>query len=61
MHSRLAITPGGLPLGLAGIKLWTRKKFKWTNSLKGRGPDAGKHSVNLPRIPIEEKESMRWL
>jgi hypothetical protein len=55
MHSRLAITPGGLPLGLAGIKLWTHKKFKWTNALKGRGPDASKHSVNLTRIPIKEK------
>jgi hypothetical protein len=61
MHSSLAVTPGGLPLGLAGIKLWTRKKFKGTNALKGRGPDASKHSVNLTRIPIEEKESVRWL
>ena len=26
MHSSLTVTPGGLPLGLAGIKLWTRKK-----------------------------------
>lgn len=55
MHSRLAITPGGLPLGLAGIKLWTHKKFKWTNALKGCGPDASIHSVNLTRIPIKEK------
>ena len=40
VHPSLAVTPGGLPLGLAGIKLWTRKKFKGTNALKGRGPDA---------------------
>ena len=39
-HSSLAVTPGGLPLGLPGIKLWTRKKFKGSNALKGRGPDA---------------------
>lgn len=62
MHSSLAVTPEGLPLGLAAIKLWTRKKFKGTNALQGRGLDGnGKHSVNMTRIPIEEKESIRWL
>lgn len=53
MHSSLAVTPEGLPMGLAAIKLWTRKKFKGTNALK--------HSVNPTRIPIEKKESIRWL
>jgi hypothetical protein len=61
MHSSLAITTDGLPLGLAATKLWTRKKFKGTNALKGKGIDGGKHSVNTTRIPIEEKESIRWL
>jgi hypothetical protein len=61
MHSSLAVTTDGLPLGLAAVKLWTRKKFKGANALKGRGPDGGKHSVNATRIPIEEKESIRWL
>jgi len=61
MHSSLAVTPDGLPLGLAAIKLWTRKKFKGTNALAGRGLDGGKHSVNTTRIPIEQKESIRWL
>ncbi|UWU72962.1 hypothetical protein [Bradyrhizobium sp. NC92] len=28
MHSSLAMTTEGLPLGLAAIKFWTRKKFK---------------------------------
>ena len=32
MHSSLAITPEGIPLGLAAIKFWTRKKFKGTNA-----------------------------
>jgi len=45
MHSSLAVTTDGLPLGLAAIKLWTRKKFKGTNALKGKGIDGGKHSV----------------
>lgn len=61
MHSSLAVTTDGLPLGLAAIKLWTRKKFKGTNALKGRVAGGGGHSVNATRIPIEEKESIRWL
>jgi hypothetical protein len=61
MHSSLAVTTDGLPLGLAAIKLWTRKKFKGTNALNGKGIDGGKHSINATRIPIEKKESIRWL
>jgi len=61
MHSSLAVTTDGLPLGLTAIKLWTRKKFKGTDALNGKGIDGGKHSVNFTRIPIEEKESIRWL
>src|SRR3982750_1163905 len=53
MHSSLAVTPDGLPLGLAAIKFWNRKKFKGTNALKRK--------VNPTRVPIEEKESFRWL
>jgi hypothetical protein len=34
MHSSLAVTSDGLPLGLAAIKFWTRKQFKGTNELK---------------------------
>jgi hypothetical protein len=61
MHCSLAVTPQGKPLGLTAVKFWTRKKFKGTNALAGRGKDGGKHSVNATRIPIEEKESVRWL
>src|SRR5205085_4787223 len=53
MHSSLAVTIEGLPLGLAGVKFWTRKKFKGTAALKKK--------VNPTRIPIEKKESVRWL
>jgi hypothetical protein len=53
MHSSLAVTPEGLPLGLSAIKFWTRQEFKGTNALK-------KH-INPTRVPIEEKESIRWL
>jgi hypothetical protein len=53
MHASLAVTTEGLPLGLAAIKFWTRAKFKGTNALKRR--------VNPTRVPIETKESIRWL
>jgi hypothetical protein len=53
MHSSLAVTTQGLPLGLTAVKFWSRSKFKGTNALK--------RSVNPTRVPIEEKESIRWL
>jgi len=53
MHSSLAVTIDGLPLGLAAVKFWTRSKFKGTKALKRK--------INPTRIPIEEKESFRWL
>lgn len=53
MHSSLAVTLDGLPLGLAAIKFWTRKQFKGCNALKRK--------INPTRVPIEEKESIRWL
>lgn len=53
MHSSLAVTVEGLPLGLAAIKFWNRSKFKGTNALK--------RTINPTRVPIEAKESIRWL
>lgn len=53
MHSSLAVTRDGLPLGLSAIKFWTRTKFKGTAALKKK--------INPTRVPIEEKESFRWL
>jgi hypothetical protein len=53
MHSSLAVTTEGLPLGLAAVKFWTRKKFKGTAALKRK--------INPTRVPIEKKESIRWL
>ncbi len=53
MHSSLAVTMEGLPLGLTAVKFWTRKKFKGTNALKKK--------INPTRVPIEKKESVRWL
>jgi hypothetical protein len=53
MHSSLVVTQAGLPLGLAAIKFWTRNKFHGANALK--------RSINPTRVPIEQKESYRWL
>jgi hypothetical protein len=53
MHSSLVVTKAGLPLGLAAMKFWTRKKFKGCEELK--------RHVNPTRIPIENKESICWL
>jgi hypothetical protein len=53
MHASLAVTLDGLPLGLAAVKFWTRKTFKGTNQLK--------RHINPTRVPIEKKESIRWL
>ncbi|MGY3372014.1 hypothetical protein ACVWZL_009139 [Bradyrhizobium sp. GM2.4] len=53
MHSSLAVTIEGVPLGLAAVKFWTRKKFKGTAALKKK--------INPTGIPIEKKESVRWL
>ena len=53
MHASLAVTTDGLPLGLAAVKFWTRDEFKGCNALKRK--------INPTRVPIEQKESYRWL
>jgi hypothetical protein len=53
MHSSLVITQSGQPLGLAAIKFWSRDKFHRANALKRK--------INPTRVPIEKKESIRWL
>jgi Transposase DNA-binding/Transposase DDE domain len=53
MHSSLVLTTEGLPLGIAAVKFWTRKRFKGCNALKKK--------INPTRVPIEKKESIRWL
>ena len=53
MHASLAVTTDGLPLGFSAVKFWSRQKFKGTAALKRK--------VNPTRVPIEQKESFRWL
>lgn len=49
MHLSPAVTMDEIRLGLAAVKVWTRKKGA-----------AFKDKVNPTRVPIE-KESFRWL
>ena len=42
-----------MPLGVTAVKVWTRSKFRGTAALK--------RAVNPTRVPIEGKESIRWL
>jgi hypothetical protein len=53
MHSSPVTTVDGLPPALAAIKFWSRDKFHGANALKRK--------INPTRVPIERKESIRWL
>ncbi len=53
MHSSLAITPEGLPLGFTAKRFWNRDKFKGSHEIHRR--------KNMTRIPIDQKESYRWV
>ena len=53
MHASLAVSAENLPLGLGALKFWTRKDFKGTREQK--------NIFNPTRVPIEEKESFRWI
>jgi hypothetical protein len=53
MHSSLAVTTAGVPLGLAAIKFWTRDHKRAGQSKQSK--------VNSTRVPIQNKESHRWL
>lgn len=49
VHSVFSVLPSGLPLGVLGIDFHTREEI------------ARKSTQELRRLPIEEKESIRWL
>ena len=51
MHSSMAITQDGQPLGVAAIKLWERDEAQ----------QRGKKKPSPGNVPIEEKKSYRWL
>jgi hypothetical protein len=52
MHSSLVVTEAGLPLGLGAIKFWSRA---------AREGSAAAKKLESGRLPIEDKESYRWL
>jgi hypothetical protein len=49
MHSTLAVTPVGTPLGLLTHSLWARDEIKENRSAINR------------TLPVEEKESIKWI
>jgi hypothetical protein len=49
LHDTLALTPQGVPLGLLDVQLWARSRESF-----------GKR-VQRSRLPIEQKESQKWL
>jgi hypothetical protein len=53
LHTSLAVSTEGVPLGVTAAKVWTRAKFRGTAALKRK--------INPTRVPIEGKESIRWL
>lgn len=53
MHSSLAVTSNGTPLGLTSNRFWSRRTFKNTEQMK--------RHINPTRVPIDQKESIRWL
>ena len=53
MHASLAITPEGIPLGLTSTRFWSRHVFKNTTQMK--------RYINPTRVPINEKESIKWI
>lgn len=48
LHTTLAVTPAGLPLGVLTQKCWAREGYK-------------SYGKKLSEIPIEDKESYRWV
>lgn len=49
MHSILAVTPDGLPLGVLGMKTWARPDEQFGKKHKRR------------QLGVEEKESFKWI
>ena len=51
MHSSMAFTPDGLPLGMTSIKFWEHD----------RSEKKGKKKTHPYKVPVEEKKTYRWL
>ena len=49
VHDTMAFTPDGTPLGLLNVQCW------------GRDPEQAGKGQRRHRLPIEEKESVKWL
>lgn len=49
VHDTMAFTPDGMPLGLLNVQCW------------GRNPEQAGKGQRRHQLPIEEKESVKWL
>ena len=49
LHDTMAFTPEGIPLGLLNVQCW------------GRDPEQTGKKYHCAQLPIEEKESIKWL
>jgi hypothetical protein len=61
MHSSLVLTPQGVPVGLAAVKFWTRKKFKGTLSVthKSAAQFEAEVDVHEPSQPAPDHQIAR--
>lgn len=53
-HPTIAVTTDGTPLGILESKVWVRKELK-------EKKDKKKRMSELEKLPIEEKESFKWI
>jgi len=57
-HVMLAVTPDGIPLGVADTEIWNRDPEEFGNN---KNKSKGSKEKAKKQKPIEEKESFRWL
>lgn len=57
LHPLMAFTPDGTPLGTLYAQLWTREP----NEIPKKKSKSGGEKDDRKHLPIEEKESYRWL
>lgn len=60
MHSSLAVTTDGLPLGLTAVKFGTRNKFKERRRSSGNQSDASSHREEGKRAVVGKCAAIDW-
>jgi hypothetical protein len=60
-HPLLAVTPDRVPLGVAHAEIWARDLEEFRESQAAKAHDPRAKAKKHRELPIEEKESCRWL